>query len=247
MNNDGATYNGGVKQQQTKSFVKAGETVFTHQLLVRGGHLIGIKLNGESNFISIEQLKSKAGYLDVYQALIESKLYNESHDKSQTVFNTFEHKSSNSDPLTEQTYADKLNAERNVKNSGLATPDYAKINVGDNWYSEDTTVLVLKEYVTNFNVPSISFSDKLSLQITGLNTPMNKTEFFNKMARGHIYLKYELPIDLPNGTKTKAYFEYDSLNNPQMSSRIEIADRSLGYQGAAYLVPNVSITDTTRQ
>ena len=247
MNNDGATYNGGVKQQQTKSFVKAGETVFTHQLLVRGGHLIGIKLNGESNFISIEQLKSKAGYLDVYQALIESKLYNESHDKSQTVFNTFEHKSSNSDPLTEQTYADKLNAERNVKNSGLATPDYAKINVGDNWYSEDTTVLVLKEYVTNFNVPSISFSDKLSLQITGLNTPINKTEFFNKMARGHIYLKYELPIDLPNGTKTKAYFEYDSLNNPQMSSRIEITDRSLGYQGAAYLVPNVSITDTTRQ
>ena len=32
----------------------------------------------------------------------------------------------------------------------------------------------------------------------------------------------------------------------QMSSRIEISDRSLGYQGAIYLVPNVSITDTIR-
>ena len=248
INNDGATYNGSVKQQQTNSFVKDGETVFTHELIIRGGHLIGIKLNGETTPISIQQLKSKAGYADLYQAIIESKLYNEGNDKSQTVFKTFEHKESTSAVLEEDTYANLLNSARNTTNgSGLVTPDYAKVNVGDNWYSEDTTVLVLREYVTNFKVPSISFSDKLSLQVNGLNTPVNKTEFFNKMARGHIYLKYELPVTLPNGTNTKAYFEYDSLNNPQMSSRIEITDRSLGYQGAAYLVPNVSITDTTRQ
>lgn len=250
INNDGVTYNGGVKQQQTNDFTiekYSGKDYVTktHELIIRGGQLIGVKVDGESTPTSITALKSKAGCADIYQAIIESKLYNESNDKSQTVLSSFEHKATNSDVLVEDKYATMLQTARQSVD-GIATPDNAKINSGDRWYSEDTTVLVLREYVSNFKVPSISFSDKLSLQITGLNTPVNKTEFFNKVARGHIYLKYELPIKLPNGDNTKAYFEYDSLNNPKMSSRIEIADRSLGYQGTDYIVPNVSITDTIR-
>ena len=251
---DGATYNGGVKQQQTNNFELSGSnyTTFNHELIIRGGKLIGVRVQdrNDKSYIpmTIEQLKANNSYADLYDAIIETKLYNESNDKNATVLSTFEHQTGNA--LSEQLYADKLEQARQLKD-GLpsATPDSSKVVVNSGWYSEDTTVLVMKEFVTNYKVPSISFSDKLSLQITGLNTPMDKSLFFNKVARGHVYLKYDLGLKTAMGENTNVYFEYNSNNDYKISNKVYIADteRKLGYIGTDYLVPNVSITDTTRQ
>ena len=97
INNDGVTYNGGVKQQQTNDFTiekYSGKDYVTktHELIIRGGQLIGIKLDGESTPISITALKSKSGCADIHQAIIESKLYNETNGNSQTVLISFEHR-----------------------------------------------------------------------------------------------------------------------------------------------------------
>lgn len=252
VSGNGVSYTGGTKQQQSNKFeiVKYNGkdyVTFTHELIIRGGHLIGVKLDGDSSVTSIENLKTKSGYKDLYNAIVESKLYNEGNDKSQTVFNTFEHKAENSDVLSEDAYATLLLNARNDGNGGIANPSYANINNGDKWYSEDTTVLVLREYVSNFSVPSISYSDKLSLSVNGLETPIDKSLFFSKLGKGYVYLKYDLPLVMGDGKSTNVYFEYDSMTNPLMSEKIEISNRSLGYQGVNYIVPNVSVTDTTRQ
>lgn len=247
---DGATYNGGVKQQQTNEFTLSGSnyTTFVHKLIIRGGKLIGVKVQDRNDksytTMTMAQLKANNTYADLYDAIIESKLYNESNDKNATVLSTFEHQTGNA--LSEDLYVNKLEvARQNI--DGITTPDSSKVVMNAGWYSEDTTVLVMKEYITNYKVPSISFSDKLSLQITGLNTPMNKTEFFNKVARGHVYLKYDLGVKTAMGENTNVYFEYDSSNTYQISNKVKVADRKMGYVGTDYIVPNVSITDTTRQ
>ena len=131
------------------------------------------------------------------------------------------------------------------------------------WDSEDTTVLIVREYVSNFEVPSISISDKLPMTISGtdkLNTPANKNEFFKELGKGYLYLKYNLDILPPavsgitQNTLIDCYFEYTSLPNDvgdtkgfkaNYGSTIVDAPK-FGEEKVNYLVPNVSITDTTR-
>ena len=166
-------------------------------------------------------------------------LYTEDNNKSNTIFKGFEYK--DGDKLTEATYATELaNARKSLDT--IATPDYAAIKNGDKWYSEDTTVLVIREYVSNFEVPSISVSDKLSMTVNGLNTPANKAQFFSTMGKGHTYLKYNLAVTPPDVSgigagKLNAYFEFSSFAGDNLL---------FGEQKVNYLVPNVSITDTTR-
>ena len=215
--------------------------VFEHELIVRGGHLIGIKYNdrtgGDLQPTSITSLKAKDEAL--YNAILGMGLYVADNNKDNTVFKVFEHK--DGDKLTEASYASLLASTRQSLD-GIATPDYAAIKNGDKWYSEDTTVLVIKEYVSNFEVPSISVSDKLSMTVNGLNTPANKAQFFNVMGKGHTYLKYSLNVTPPSvanlgSTKVEAYFEYSSFGGDNLNNGIQKTD---------YVVPNVSITDTTR-
>ena len=215
--------------------------VFEHELIVRGGHLIGVKYNDRTGATpqptSIESLKVKDEAL--YNAILAMGLYNEDNDKSKTVFTSFDYK--NGDVLTEDSYASELASARKTMDT-ISTPDYAAIKNGDKWYSEDTTVLVIKEYVSNFEVPSISVSDKLSMTVNGLNTPANKTQFFNTMGKGHTYLKYNLAITPPDVSgigagKVNAYFEFSSFKEDNLG---------FGIQKTDYVVPNVSITDTTR-
>ena len=221
-------------------------TVFEHELVVRGGQVIGVYLmnrsSGNKTLTSISDLKNRD--VALYTALLNMNLYNESNDKSQTVLSTFEHKTG--DTLTEPKYAEDLQKARqsvDTRNGiNLSTPDNAKVFENEGWYSEDTTVLVVKEYVTNYEVPSISMSDKLSMSVKGLDTPIDKNQFFSALGKGYTYLKYDLPLTIPNpkgGNFTaNSYFETSSLPNDGLDS--------FGYQGVDYLVPNVSISDTTR-
>ena len=215
--------------------------VFEHELIVRGGHLIGIKYNDRKGntpqSTSIESLKAKDEAL--YNAILSMGLYTEDNNKDSTIFKVFEYK--DGDKLTEDTYATELASARKSLDK-IDTPDYAAIKNGDKWYSEDTTVLVIKEYVSNFEVPSISVSDKLSMTVNGLNTPANKAQFFNTMGKGHTYLKYNLAITPPDVSgigagKVNAYFEFSSFGGDNLG---------FGIQKTDYVVPNVSITDTTR-
>ena len=207
-----------------------------HKLIVRGGQVIGVELQDRNNLsyhkYTISQLKTEDTAL--YEALVGMNLYNPSNDKSQTVLTTFEHKAG--DTLTEGTYASMLASARQSVD-GISTPDNAEVTAGSGWYSEDSTVLVVKEYISNYTVPSIAVSDKISLQVNGLTTPVDKSKFFETIGKGYLYLKYDLPISTPAGN-TNAYFEFTTLQGDGLDD--------FGEPGVNYLVPNVSVTDTTR-
>lgn len=207
-----------------------------HKLIVRGGQVIGVELQNRNTLgytkYTMAQLKNSGDPL--YEALLNMNLYDESNNRNNTVLSTFEHKTG--DTLTEGTYATML-AQTRQSVDGIATPDNAKVTEGSGWYSEDSTVLVVKEYISNYTVPSIAVSDKISLQVNGLQTPVNKNDFFNTLGKGYLYLKYDLPISTPAGN-ANAFFEFTTLPGDSLDS--------FGKQGVNYLVPNVSVTDTTR-
>ena len=207
-----------------------------HKLIVRGGQVIGVEFQNRNTLgytkYTMSQLKTADAAL--YDALVGMNLYNPSNDRSQTVLSTFEHKAG--DSLTEDTYATMLASARQSVD-GIATPSNATVSTGSGWYSEDSTVLVVKEYITNYTVPSIAVSDKISLQVNGLQTPVDKNQFFSAMGKGYLYLKYDLPISTPAGN-ANAYFEFTTISGDGLDS--------YGKQGVNYLVPNVSVSDTTR-
>ena len=207
-----------------------------HKLIVRGGQVIGVEFQNRNTLgytkYTMSQLKTADAAL--YDALVGMNLYNPSNDRTQTVLSTFEHKAG--DSLTEDTYATMLASARQSVD-GIATPDNAKVSTGSGWYSEDSTVLVVKEYITNYTVPSIAVSDKISLQVNGLQTPVDKNQFFSAMGKGYLYLKYDLPISTSAGN-ANAYFEFTTISGDGLDS--------YGKQGVNYLVPNVSVSDTTR-
>ena len=226
---------GGTKTQNVslKPISYSGSTTveFTHELIIRGGQLIGVRLQDRDtknySLVKISDLQSKDAGL--YEALVNMKL---TGSKENTVLKGFEHQTGVQ--LTEQKYIDMVSAAKQSLD-GITTNNL-QLNKG--WYSEDTTVLVIREYVSNYNVPSISFSDKLSLQIAGLNTPIDKSQFFSKLGKGHTVINYNFKSDnIGYGlANTNVYFEHNS----RLGS-------AFGKQKVDYLVANVSITDTTRQ
>lgn len=255
-------YTGATKTQNTGSYnlinYKTSENkvdngnavVFEHKLVVRGGSLIGVlrsNRNGGTELVTPEQLKTSD--ITLYNAILGMNLYNESGDKSKTIFNTFEHLTG--DKLTEETYASLL-AEARQSVDKLATPDKSTVKNGEGWYSEDTTVLVVKEYVSNFEIPSIGFGDKISMSVKGLETPMDKSLFFKTMGKGYTFLRYDFNIKPVYSTikdEIKTYFEYTSYPNDTKTGEINkdyFDDLSFGQQKVDYLVPNVSVSDTTR-
>lgn len=207
---------------------------FTHELIVRGGSVVGVRLQnrntGAYSVVSISDLKTKDAGL--YEALVGMKLVG---TKSNTLFKYFEHQTGAR--LSEQKYIDLANAAKQTLD-GIATKNLA-MNKG--WYSEDTTVLVIREYVTNYSVPSVSYSDKIAMSVQGLETPANKAQFFSVMGKGHTYLKYNIDstdlssLDSELRQTTQVYFEHNSRTGS-----------AFGNKNVDYLVANVSVTDTTR-
>lgn len=265
-------------------------TTFTHELVIRGGYLVAIKVQSRSggdskvyqfrNTSDINAFKNNEESL--YSALIEMNLlgYNSTDGNfklEDTVFKAFEHggafgNAANNSNLgngadsrkcatPEQDYITAMDGVR--KAFGYATPAYAAITNSTGWYFEDSTVLVVKEYVTNYDVPSTSFSDKISLSVKGLNTPINKSDFFNTLGKGYTNLRYDIVFNVAklnvNANKEitnniSAYFEANgylaAMGNKftvgGTNTKKEISMDSITSKNVKYLVPNVSITDTTR-
>ncbi len=235
------TYTGANVIQDLDNYIEDTNSnkVLTHKLIVRGGAVIGVWMDGASSPTAIEDLKTKNK--DLYEALIGMNLYNESHNRSKTVLSVFEHKPLNADILDEDDYASAL-AEARKAIDKIDTPSTSEIKTGDRWYSEDSTVLVVREYRTNYKVPGISVADKISMTVNGLETPRNKNDYFNTVGLGYTCLSYQLEFNA--GVLTSNY------NNKTITSMF-VADASKAggtfiQNKPSYLVPNVSVTDTTR-
>ena len=209
---------------------------YEHRLIIRGGEVVGVELQDRGTLqystVQLKDLQSKD--VGLYEALEGMKLIGANKDA--TVLTVFEHQTGAS--LTEQKYIDLVkSAKRSL--DGFETNN---ISLNKGWYSEDATTLVIREYVTNYSVPSQSFSDKISMSVKGLETPINKNDFFSKMGLGHTFINYtyktmdmkDIKNDLP--TNIEVFFEHTSREKNEF-----------GNVTTDYLVPNVSITDTTRQ
>lgn len=138
---------------------------------------------------------------------------------NKTVLDVFEY--NQGAKLTEAEVAKLMNAIRGTD----------EIKVGGNWYHEDTTVLVVREYTTIFDLPSAyMYSDKIQMQIPSLDSPIDKTQFYTKGLAGHTTL--EIGID-----KSDVTLKYDSsIGQWAKDNKKEMQ----------YVVPNVSILDTTK-
>ena len=109
--------------------------------------------------------------------------------------------------------------------------DSSSIAVGKGWYSEDTTVLSLFEYTTEFKIPNLLFANKIPQSVSGLETPQNKDLFYNKVAVSALLLDIKL-----DGKSSGVDFElyYDSLVGGKYSEPLKL-----------FGTANVSVLDTT--
>ncbi len=96
------------------------------------------------------------------------------------VFNTFE-----------RSTGAKLN-EDIVATLGNAIRGSSDLAVGKGFYNEDSTILVVREYTTTFDLPSYMTTDKVPMEISGLEVQMDKNQFFSKGATGHTLLQYKV-------------------------------------------------------
>jgi len=186
---------GGVSEKITVE--EKSRAVIEYKLEVRGGRLVGV--NGSRDLNSLPQ--------DLKDALARMNI-----STTDNIFNTFER--SAGDILTEDHIA-------NLGNMVRGTDDLA---VGKGWYSEDVTTLVVREYITTFSIPNYVYVDKLPMELTpDLAVPVNKNEFFNVGAYGHVKLKVKA-------------------GNAEMT-----ADSSMGQIGIKkehqFIISNVSVLD----
>lgn len=214
-NNNGATYTGPEVYSSKKigniKYTKSTDTSKTYALTVRGGVVTAVD-NTPINTI-------KSNNPELYKAIEGLQLIG-----SGSVLSNFAHKEGKA--LTEQEFKTKAAAVKGVDN----------LTLNEGWYSEDSTVLVIKEISTTYKIDNYFSTDAIPLAVKGLETPINKGEFYSKGFRGHTILNYSLlSRDFGSGIGTiKAYFEHNSRTGSDY-----------GDKTTEYGVPNVSIQDGT--
>lgn len=184
-------------KKSTINATQSSETVVEHTLVVRGGQLVSV--NGSTNLASLPQgLKDALARMNI-----------------STATNVFSNFAKNQGALLIDPAVVALGNA--VRGGGLAS------NLG--WYNEDTTQLVVREYTNTFKLPQIMAVDKIPLEIPGIETPIDKMQFFNKGYLGYTTLNYKL---------VEAYMNYDSSQATPFG----------GVKTESYIVPNASVMDT---
>ena len=117
----------------------------------------------------------------------------------------------------------------------------SSIEEGKGWYSEDTTVLSLYVYTTEFDVPNMLFANKIPQEISAVSelaTPRDKTKFYNVGRVGHLNLDLCLKGKDSAGNVLNVKLTYNTAN---------AYPTGMGYANAKklFVIPNVSILDTT--
>lgn len=172
--------------------ITATTTSTSYNLTIRGGKLVSI--NGVP--------------LSAYSSDFKDVLEKLGLTGSSSILNVFEHG------------AGAILDEQNIADLASYVRGSSDIAVGKPWYTEDCTTLVIKEYTTTFNLPRAHmFSDKIPMNIPGIESPVDKNLFYTKGFAGHTALRLSLPL---------AKFDFDDSN-----SNID------------YVIPNVSILDST--
>ena len=213
-NGTGLAYDGPFKQNPI-NYERDTESRTEYNLTVRGG--VVSHVNG-TPIATIQ-----ASNPELYEALEGMKLVGASKDA--TVLSTLERQRGKL--LTEDTFRTMAASSRNGVTNDLV--------IDRGWYNEDTTELVVVMYTTRYKVPKTMFSDKLPMSITGLETPVNKSQFFSRMSLGYVYLDYTIESNnIPGLGRVKTYFEMTTRNNSIFNTR-----------ESNYGVPNVSILDTS--
>lgn len=177
---------------------QASVSLKEHTLVIRGGKLVSVDGNKNLGSLSTE-LKN---------ALTRMKI-----STTENIFGAFE--SDEGSKLSEKSVATLGNAIRGTSD----------LKVGKGWYNEDTTVLVVREYTNKFDLPNFLYVDKIPMKVTGLETPIDKSQFFSKGKIGYTVLQLEV---------AKASMTYDS----------SLASPYGGETSKSFIVPNVSVMDT---
>ena len=183
---------------KTLSAKQSAVSLKEHTLVIRGGKLVSV--DGNKNLTSLNT--------ELKNALSRMKI-----STSDNIFGAFE--SEEGSKLTESSVANLGNAIRGTND----------LKVGKSWYNEDTTVLVVREYTNIFDLPNFLYVDKIPMKVAGLETPVDKGQFFSKGKIGYTVLQLEV---------AKATMEYNS----------SLASPFGGKNEKAFVVPNVSVMDT---
>ena len=207
----------GVIEQNVK-YPETATNEITHYLVVRGGKLLSV--DGDKNYKTTLPTSNPK----LWEALVGMGLT----DDTDNVFGSFVRNGGRK--LNEPIFATLANAVRGIND--LANDK--------GWYVEDTTQLVVREYVTEFKLPHAMFPDKLPMTVNGLNSPMDKNQFYSQGATGHTKLKFSVmtkgsmnPYETTPGTPVDVYMMHDSS-----------VDGQYGNKTTDYIVPNVSVLDT---
>lgn len=190
---------------QNKKLVGKQKNLTTreHTLVVRGGKLVAV--NGNYNLSTLDSsLKEALTRMNISTA------------RGTNIFSDFA--SRQGAKVTGDSLAlDVMNLAR--------AGDHIKANEG--WYNEDTTVLVVREYINTFELPNFMYVDKVPMEIAGLETPIDKMQYFTKGYVGHTILSYKVK---------DVVMKHDS------SSANPIG----GNTTKDYVVPNVSVLDSVQ-
>lgn len=190
---------------QNKKLVGKQKNLTTreHTLVVRGGKLVAV--NGNYNLSTLDSsLKEALTRMNISTA------------RGTNVFSDFA--SRQGAKVTGDSLAlDVMNLAR--------AGDHIKANEG--WYNEDTTVLVVREYINTFELPNFMYVDKVPMEIAGLETPIDKMQYFTKGYVGHTILSYKVK---------DVVMKHDS------SSANPIGGKTT----KDYVVPNVSVLDSVQ-
>lgn len=154
---------GGKQGQVTAE--QSSESVNTYILEVRGGKLIGVNGNRNLNNLPTE----------IKEALTRMHILADDN-----VFNVFEH--GTGAKLSEDIVATLGNMVRGSN----------ELAVGKGFYNEDSTSLIVREYITTFDLPSYMTADKVPMEIPGLEVQMDKNQLFSNGATGHTLLQYKV-------------------------------------------------------
>lgn len=191
---------GGVTE--LKNVTQKNYKVLEHTLVVRGGKVLTV--NGKTDFSQLDPLLKDA----IARMNITTEV-------GKNVFLQFERsKGSN---LTTDKEAKLINAIRGTQDMAVGKP----------WYYEDTTSLVVREYITTYDIPSHVYVDKVPQELAGLQTPMDKNQFFKQGQVG--FGKYTVKL-------VDSYMMYDSSNATPFGGQFE----------RLFVAPNVSVTDTAQ-
>lgn len=98
------------------------------------------------------------------------------------------------------------------------------------WYNEDTDVFVVREFSTDFKIPSMTLTDKLPLDF-GPESPIDKNDLYNNGVRATMNSVYKFVMNVNYGGKK--YTKNVEFRTHREKDKTD------------FVIPNASVLDAT--